>query len=61
MFENGKDYTGNQCPAHNTYVAVMVKKKEMAFRELKLKHDMETNIMMLTGVITLGTQINCKR
>jgi len=26
----------------------------MAFRELKLRHDMETNIMMLTKVITLG-------
>jgi len=30
-------------------------KKEMAFRELKLKRDMETNILMLTNVITLGT------
>ena len=33
----------------------MVKRKEMAFRELKLKRDVETNIMMLTNVITLGT------
>jgi hypothetical protein len=32
----------------------MVKGKEIPFRELKLKRDMEINIMMLTNVVTLG-------